>query len=242
MESLRSLNQSFMIVGLLAAAACGGNGDDDANEDGGPGGADAEPGETCFDSDSYLPQEVGNTWSYKITDLVSGAVATKAQSVEDAITDPTFGPVTVQLTGKLNGSTRSLFKVEGDAILRVQQEDLDATGALEKTTVYDPGQLRIDQSADKLEMGAAWDDVYTNTETPVVGAMVVTEVVDHWEVLGVDVPCEGPIGAYECIRLKKTRTMGGTSVKEFFFARGVGKVRESGDNQLEELEACSTAR
>ena len=45
-------------------------------------------------------------------------------------------------------------------------------------------------------------------------------------------------GTFSCLHLRRTRTEGGVAVKEFFFARGIGKIREIGDNVLEELTAC----
>jgi hypothetical protein len=225
-----------IIISLALLAACG----DDGNSTTDGGGPDGDPATACgFGSDRYLPYDVGFTWTYRITDLSSGAKETKEQSIDEQREDPTFGTVTVQTTGKLNGSTRSLVKLDGDRIVRVQQEDIDAAGAVEKTSVYDPGQLRIDESAARLTAGAAWDESYTTTETPALGGVpVMTAVVDHWEVLAASVPCESALGTFDCVRLKKTRTTGGTSMKEFFFARGVGKVKEAGDSQLEELTAC----
>ena len=59
-------------------------------------------------------------------------------------------------------------------------------------------------------------------------------------VLGVDVECTSPFGTFECLHLKRTRTAGGAAVKEFWYARGVGKVKETGDNQTELLTDCGT--
>jgi hypothetical protein len=201
---------------------------------GSDGGGDSECG---FASDRYLPYDVGMSWTYRITDVGSGEVATKQQDLDET-DDPDLGPVIVQTTGKLGGTTRSLLRVEGDRVVRLLQEDRDDTGALERTTTYDPGQIRIDESPDRTVVDATWDEQYDETVTPTGGAPVTTATTDTWEVLAVDAACESPLGSFACLHLRRTRAAGGVAQKEFFFARGVGKVRETGGNQIEELTAC----
>lgn len=228
---LRDVLSTLAVGSLLVMAACSGGGDDD----GGDGGDDI-----CgFGSDEYLPYLAGFSWTYQITDLVSGAKETKEQHLEPEMEHPDFGTVLTQVTGKLNGTTISLTRKEGDRVLRFQQEDHDATDALEKTTTYDPAEIRIDESPDRIVADAEWDETYTETiEDPVNGTTAIP-TVDHWVVLGVDEPCDSPLGTFMCLRVRRTRTMGGIAEKEFHFARGVGKVREIGSNQLEELTACA---
>ncbi len=223
---MRNLLTMLAAGTLVALAGCGG--DDDGSVSG-----------TCgFDSDDYLPYQPGFSWSYSITDLVSGAKEIKEQHLEPETEHPEFGSVMTQVTGKLNGSTVSLVRKEGDRVLRFQQEDRDASDALEQTTTYDPSEIRIDESAERTMADAAWDEEYTETIDDPVNGTTVIPTIDHWVVLGVDEPCESPLGMFSCIRLRRTRTMGGIAEKEFHFARGIGKVREIGANQVEELTAC----
>lgn len=224
---------AILAGGLVAAGACGG--DDDGNTGGDGGGPAADCG---FDSDDYLPYEAGFTWTYKITDLVSGETETKEQRLEPETEHPEFGAVMTQVTGKLNGSTISLVRREGDRVVRFQQEDRDAADALEKTTTYDPPAIRIDESPERIAEGAEWDEEYTETVDDPVNGTTVIPTVDHWVVLAVDSPCESDLGTYSCLKLRRTRTTGGIAEKEFHFARGVGKVMEIGANQLETLTAC----
>jgi hypothetical protein len=214
---------------LLALAGC--SGDDDAG--------DGNAGMCGFETDEYLPYQAGFTWTYQITDLVSGVRENKEQHLEPEMEHAEFGSVMTQVTGKLNGSTVSLVRKENDRVLRFQQEDRDTADAVVRTTTYEPPEIRIDESAERTMAGAEWDESYTETiEDPVAGTTVIP-TVDHWVVLGVDEACESPLGTFSCIRLRRTRTMGGIAEKEFHFARGIGKVREIGANQLEELTACS---
>jgi hypothetical protein len=207
----------------------------------GCGTTDGDPGtiaeDLCgFGSERYLPYQPGFTWTYQITDVGSGQRKIKEQHLEGEVEHPDFGRVIVQITGKLAGSTRSLLRVDGERVVRFLQEDRDAGGAVERTTTYDPGQIRIDES--RLDVGATWTESYQETQAEPAGAPVVSTTTDRWEVIGLDVPCRSPAGTFECLHLRRSRVEGGVAVKEFLFARGVGKIRESGDSQIEELAAC----
>lgn len=217
------------------AMACGGdNGGDDAG-----GGADSGPTDSaCGFADRYLPFEAGHSWTYRVTNLGTPEVVTKNQSLT-AENDQELGEVLVQVTEKGNGSTVSKFQIEGDAVMRKKQEDLDATGALEKTTTYNPGQLRIDESSERIALGAEWDETYEVVETDATGFELSRgTTIDHWEVLGVDVDCTSPLGSFKCVHFRRQRTAGGLSDKQYFFAKGIGKVKEVNANQVEELVSC----
>ena len=240
----RSLVQRFsantLSVGLAVslssmALACGGDDDDDGNA----GGADSGPGDSvCGFSDRFLPFEDGYSWTYRVTSLGTPEVVTKSQSLT-AETDPVLGDVLVQVTEKDNGTTVSKFQLDGEAVLRRLQEDRDATGALEKTTTYDPGQLRIDEASDRITLGAEWDSIYEVVQTDSTGFELSRgSTTDHWEVLGVDVDCSSPLGDFKCLQLRRQRTAGGISDKQYFFAKGIGKVKEVNANQVEELVSC----
>jgi hypothetical protein len=215
----------FLCAGLLTAG-CG----DDGGGGGGDAGGDENP---CGFEDRYLPYQPGYQWSYKVTDILTGDVTTKSQVLA------ADGADIVQTTTKSSGSTVSTLRVEDDTVLRLVQEDRDQAGALERTTVYDPGQKRLDESPNQITVGATRDDNYTATITLAVGGTPVVEPrTDSWEVLGVDAECTTSLGSFQCLHVKRTRTAGGTSVKEYFFARGIGKVKEVNPNQHEELIGC----
>src|SRR5262245_42416324 len=177
------------ILGLLCTSrvrAAGGGGDDSGPDCG-------------FGTDEYLPYQAGFTWTYAITDLSSGEQAVKEQRIDPEI-DSDFGRVLVQVTGKIDGMTVSLVRRENDRVLRFQQEDQDKAGNVQKQSIYGPAEIRIDESADHTMEGASWDESYTETITDAAGGPpVVIATVDHWEVLGVDVACESPLGSFECI-------------------------------------------
>lgn len=223
MTSLHNL--VFLLSLVPVVAACG--------DDGG----DAGPNPCGFE-DRYLPYQEGYQWTYRVTDLGSGETPTKTQALT-LETDPDLGEVIIQTTSKATGTTVSALKREQDSVVRLRQEDRTMVGDLERTSVYDPGQVRLDEAPDRLVLNAEWDTVYDVTVTEVGGgAPVVTNRTDHWTVLGVDVECSSPMGSFECLHVRRVRTVGGVSDKEFFFAKGIGKVREENANQLEELIGC----
>lgn len=164
----------------------------------------------------------------------------KAQAVSpEPVTDPDFPDVMLleQVTDKFSGQAVSLLAHEGEALVRYKQEDFDLTGAFEQDTVYDPPKIRIDEG--RATAGTTFEESYTKTVTDTLDQQFVTNVTESWEVIGVDVPCSAPIGELECLQVRRIRTAGGTASKDYFFALGVGKVREEGTKQLEELVSCS---
>ncbi len=229
---MKSLKILALLLSLgIFASACG--------DDGG-GTAD-----TCGFEDRYLPYQPGYSWTYRVTNLADGSVFTKAQSLTMG-SDPTFGEVIVQTTNKANGSTVSALQfvqnATQDAVVRRQQEDRSADGTLKQTTTYVDGQTRLDEHPDRIVLDATWQETYTATVVAATGvpADTVTERTDTWTVLGVDVDCGSPLGDFKCLRVRRSRTVMGTetSSKDFFFAKGIGKVSEANGTILEELVAC----
>jgi len=247
-SSIANASMSFPAAALIAlaisvaVAACGGSGDGGGDDEGDEGDVDSGLGPQCgFAGDDFLPYAVGYRWSYRITDLESGERTVKDQRIDPEMNHPKYGPVVVQVTGKINGETISLSRREGDRVLRFQQEDRDENGALERTTIYEPPQIRIDETSEHLAVGAEWDEAYTEIELDPKGTEVQrTETIDHIEVIGDDDRCDSPMGEFRCLRFRRTRIAGGVAEKEFQFARGIGKIREIGGNQLEELTDCRT--
>src|SRR5690606_26298904 len=91
----RTRSASLVFGLLLLLPACGGD-DGGGNGGGGDGGPVGE--DPCgFDSDDYLPYEAGFTWTYRVTDLGTGARETKEQRIDPEMEHPDYGAVLVQV-------------------------------------------------------------------------------------------------------------------------------------------------
>lgn len=225
------LVSSFLLSGLLIG--CGGSG-----ASGSDAGPDAGPDGPCGFESRFLPYQVGYSWTYRVTDLGTGAVSNKSQNLT-AETDADLGEVIVQTTTKATGQTISALKVVGTAVQRLRQRDYDMAQTLERTSVYDPAQVRLDESAEHLTLGAAWDDVYSVSIFDPTDTLLSTgSRTDHWEILGVDVDCTSPLGTFKCLHVRRQRIAGGVSDKQYFYAKGIGKIKELNSNQVEELVSC----
>ncbi len=218
---------AFAMV-LAVVAACGG-------ED--------RPEGACVpsSSDSYLPFEVGNAWTYEVTDLSTFETSTKSQSVAMEMNHPDDGmPVLVQVTNKANGTTESWFRREGDALVRLFLEERDEDGLFKSASTFAPSKLRLDEAPARLAQGASFTEDYSETVLDENGTPIMTTAkTELWEVLEASVACPGDEFAdLDCVHVRRTRTVGGVGLKEFWFSRGVGKVREEG-GQVEQLSSCS---
>lgn len=226
---------TWAVLALALGACGGGNGTGDGG--GADGGGTDDP---CGFQERYLPQAAGYSWTYRVVDLSSGEQTEKSQYLEASDERPELGDdVLRQVTNKDSGQTVSFVTVRDDTVLRLVQEDYDALGALQRTTTYDPGQARLFETADRLEAGATWSESYLETEYDAAGALV-SEVTttEEWEVISADAECESPLGTFRCLHVRRVRTAGGIADKQYFFARGIGKIKEIGSKQIEELVAC----
>lgn len=187
-----------------------------------------------------MPFAPNFNWTYRVTDLGSGVQTEKSQRVSAAlVTDDDFPGIEFleQTTEKFGGTTVSLLTLEGEALVRYKQDDFDELDAFERTTVYAPPKIRLDEG--RADAGQTFDESYTSTITNAAMETTTVDITESWEVVGTDVPCSAPFGELTCLQVRRVRAVGGTANKDFFFARGVGKVREEGLEQLEELVSCA---
>lgn len=245
-------------VALASLVACGGGGGDDGPDAGGPPGdgstTDADPGAPdamgpnngiCEEggrasTDSYLPFAAGNTWRYLVDELDGNPPAIKSQTYTEVLTpDAETGEVIVQVTTNNNGSTESWFQKQGDKIVRLRQQDFDLAGNLERTTYYRPYRLRLDESPERLQTGVTWTENYVREERDTFDRIVEEETTsEEWSVVSGDVACPEPWEERRCVHLRREAIEGGISIKQYWFARGYGKIREEG-GILEELVGCT---
>lgn len=231
-----------LISTAFIALGCGsdGGGDDDDGGDGGVMAMECEDGVQASD-DSFLPFSVGNTWVYQVTKDIASPPEEKRQELEvEEVPPGETEPALLQRTIKPEGTTVSWLRKDGDVIVRVRQEDYDRDGLLEQITTYKPPRIRFDASAERIAAGATFSETYTRLVTDSAGLEISNiEITDAWTIVGADVPCMAGWGEeLSCLHVRRERIIGGVANKEYYFAKGYGKVLESG-GQSEELVGCA---
>jgi hypothetical protein len=197
----------------------------------------------CPTTGRYMELSEGASWTYEVDD--GGGIETKTQTVgplED-VGGSKAGTMAFRLTtARGTGEVISWQEDTGTAVIRHREQDNAGTTTTDE--FYAPFKTRIDESDAHVVEGATWDETYTETVTSDDGKGPVTttnEKTERWLVEAVDETISVEAGDFCTLRVKKTSTVNGTggSVKTYWFARGVGKVREEGGNQVEELAAYS---
>jgi hypothetical protein len=215
---------------LVSLAGCGSEEPKDANQ----------PGST---SGSYLPLATGNSWTFNVINHDTDETSLKTQSVEEL--EPVPGNEAILAyrlrTGRGALATVSWQEDRGGEIVRYMEQNFDFSGSIAVTESYDPYKLRVDQRAEHTAAGASFMQAYNETHTDVVLATTTVRLKEEqWTVEAVDEAVTVPAGTFACLRLRRSGDPT-QPIKTYFFARGVGKVKEMG-GQTEELVSYDTAR
>jgi hypothetical protein len=235
----RYLSAVAFVSIVTSLAACGG-GNDPSAADGGGSGAEQEACAT-----SFLPLKTGLKWTYEVKDLTGGGIETKETSVE-ALEAVSSKPsqmayrVKTRKGGTLSDETVSWQNHAGKQLARYQEQSYSPGqgGAAPTPTLlewWEPYKLRIDES--KLKKGEKWAVTYKEySRNNGVDAMP-RDRTESWEVMGVNEMLTTPAGTFKALHLRRVGTdQNATSDKQYWFACGVGKIRESGaGGRFEEL-------
>jgi hypothetical protein len=242
--SARSPLEEMIFAALLfgGAVACGGT--DPSDGAGGAAGTGGAGQGGAPSTGPLLPWATGNTWTYRVTRLVNGveAVVSKVTTVgaPEAVagTGPHASEMALKVvTEKLDGldRTESWQALVGDKVLRYRERAY-ATGTVDQLDLeehWDPHKIHIDGTAEHTGEGASWLETYMETKlVPGSTPLPPVEVSDLWSVVSASEAVEVPAGTFDAIHFRKV----GSSTKDYWYARGVGKVKETG-TQNEELES-----
>jgi hypothetical protein len=230
---------------LRLAAACGDPSGDPSGDPGGDPDVDGGgPSTTPSTRDAapatgrYLPMAVGASWTYDIVD--KGALGTKVQTIEAAedLTGAKAGIRAYRVsTDHSTGTTTMSWQEDtGTAVVRHLEQSLTTGGSLRTDEVYRPGKLRLDEALDRTLAGTTFRETYTEDVVDFTTGLSTTAVkTEDWTVESVNDVIIVPAGTFTCLRIRRVSSMG--SDKRFWFARGVGKVREEGELREESLAA-----
>lgn len=198
------------------------------------GGSNPDP------SERYMALAPGMSWTFVVTDVSSGATETKTQTVgplED-VGGAKAGIMAFRLTTvKVSGMVESWQEDTGEAILRHREQDF--AGANRVDEIYDPYKLRVDDSDAHSTLGASWTEDYTEVVTDVVnGGTTMQPKTETWSIEAIDEVLTVPAGTFNTMRVHRISMANtGGSDKMYWFARGVGKVKEASVDRIEELSS-----
>lgn len=239
------MNVSFKFRALALAAIASsslsgcGNIDPAAPSGDGEGGAGgADPGPTG----SILPWAVGNEWTYRVTK--AGVTSVKTTTIGELEAVGGDGPnasamayhVTTAKGAQMNDHTESWqapSDQDPERIVRYREQSFSpSTGALNIDEYWDPEKLHVDGSEARTRAGATWLESYSETQLVVGRTPSTTAVRERWTVVNANETLQVPAGSFDhVIHLQKA---GSGTTKNYWYRRGVGKLKETG-TQIEEL-------
>ena len=221
---------------------------------------------------SFVPLTLLNHWKYEVK-APDGTISSKVQTVvaEELVggfyaDTMAFRLVTGNKVADPEGdrSWQAWVPVDGGGsrLLRYREQTVDGNdGFVKNESYWEPPRLRLDDTPARVAAGAAWREPdYTETKTdmdrvdggldsfiPDGGMTTSLPQQDGWMVVSPGQSITVPAGTFNALALRRVGN-GGSSIKNFWFARDVGKIRETEENQpTEELssylvQAAATAK
>jgi hypothetical protein len=183
----------------------------------------------------YHPLVDGAWWEYQHSDW-SERVTVTATTLNGA---PAFLMTDSPNPDDDIRSDAVLVVENGRSLRKTKQEFLigaDASATLESSVDYGVGFTRFDESWAAQPVGYRETPAYERVETPAGGTARAPEARSHtFEILSLSEPVETSVGTFDCIQIRRTKDWEAAAEgvdasdaepKIFWFARGVGKVRE----------------
>lgn len=234
--STRSTTGAAMgsLLASLLLAACGG-------DTSGEGGGDACRGPN---PDDYFPTLDGSRYVYAHTPA-AGQPYTETVTFT-AVDYAGSDAVLVAGEGDPTGEQVDAYWVrsagaDGDSVRRVHK-DVRMGGAPVMSVDYDPGFLRFDHAWLDQPVGEPFELSYTRTETAADGTVKQDPRTHRFVVESQHEPLTLGNCPYDTVRIRRARVgFGGDEAKVFWFAPGVGKVKEQNlaSGSIEELQQVS---
>jgi hypothetical protein len=235
---------SMPALALVASLALGcGSGKSDPIASGAAGeGSEGQGGGSSgpLPEGPLLPWAVGNSWTYQVTKGTT--VSTKTTTIGDLEAVGGDGPNAELMayhvtTGKGDSDHTESWQAPSpdnpERVVRYREQSFSATtGELATDTYWDPEKLHVDGSAERTIKAANWLESYAETKLTVGLTPTSHDVRERWMVLDDDETLTVPFGTFEhTIHFQK---IGSSTSKEYWYLRGVGKLKETG-SQTEEL-------
>jgi hypothetical protein len=222
------LSRSGLLAGSLLAAGC--------FLATGLVACDQKPPPPSSSPAPYHPLVEGSWWDYQHDDWTEhvALASTTLESGEGAFV------LTDSPSPKDRLRSDATLVLRGGRVLRVYKEEY-SIGANEEATLkdsvsYGVGFTRFDESWADKPVGFRETPEYERVETPAGGDPKPAQGRRHtFEVLSLSEQVTTPLGTFDCIQIRRTKDWqaeeegldaSDAQPKVFWFARGVGKVRE----------------
>lgn len=242
---LRSTCAGFGAVALIGSlvmmVGCGDGGDGGG---GGSGGMGVLPVVMVDPAMKYMPLKTGVEWTYRVRDVSSNVVSTKKTTVGALEAVPAPGKMTVMAykvtTTKgtqLNDKTESWQEDRGSLTIRhLERSFRPGINVADLEEWWEPFKVRLEEHPDRLKTGTKWTVTYKETHKPAIGGTTTQDRMEEWTVVSASEAVTVPAGTFmNALRVRRRGVdFGATSDKEYWYVRGLGKVKETG-GQLEEL-------
>lgn len=208
----------------------------DPSAESGTGDTTTAPGD-----DPLCPMVDGATWSYVVTNTGGQVLGMDNTSFVATSVDGQQGFDQVDEADAQGEASVSTLIQQGDEVFRVHRVET-TNGTTTASYDYDPGFLRCSNAW--TEVGPAQEYVYDRTAYDAMGLNPMTEPRGHtFEVVAVGEMVTVPAGTFETIKVERIRTVGteAGALAWFWFAPGVGKVREERPIEMEIEELVSVS-
>lgn len=205
----------ILIAALVALAGACGNEPPSPTPDGGVS--------------ELMPLRVGNRWEYRVTSS-GGTVSQKIQSVTGtvAIGDVAAFRLLTERAGERE--TESVQGVVGGVLVRFSETGYRAGTTIERLR-YEPPAVRIDSN--HVRAGEQYQTQHKKITLDAGGNVLSSVDVFHTFTVEADAETvDVPAGRFTAVRVR--RESSDSSVKTYWYAPGLGKVKETG-GQTEEL-------
>ncbi|MEY2932618.1 MAG: hypothetical protein RL033_3367 [Pseudomonadota bacterium] len=183
----------------------------------------------------YQPLVDGARWAYQHSDWTEQVTVT-ATSLDG---EPAFLMTDSPNPSDSVRSDATVVIVAGRVLRKTKQEYLISAGdtaTLQSSVDYGVGFTRFDESWGERAVGFKETPEYQRVETPAGGTARAPEARRHtFEILSLSESVQTSVGTFDCLKIKRTKDWeaeadgldaSDAEPKIFWFARGVGKVRE----------------
>jgi hypothetical protein len=193
-----------------------------------PPPADPAPG------GSYLPLKVGAWWVYQVHDPHAPGPhfpkTTTIEAYEPVGADrPNVMAYQVRTTGLFDNAV-SWQEVREGAVVRHREERVEGSAAQAVHIAWEPYKIRLDFAPERLRVGSTLTESIGETWRWSTAPAMQRKRLQKWTVEALDEEVKVPAGTFRCLRIHVNGSpiyrRFGNDNKVYWFARGVGKVKE----------------